>query len=245
MCHDSHNGSSFVQLRAEAPIILPNPPNYSISDFGAGQICGNCHRDRRTYANMVSQINGGNAHFGPHDSPQADIVEGTGTYVVDSTYNYDLTPNQHTNQGVLTNLCVDCHVKVVDDPNGPHATTTGHTFMPQLSTCTTVCHPGATSFDIGGVQTHTDSLMDVLEGLIVNGNPNLTLPLTATEIGDTSLSTVLDRKVSWSYFKVENDKSRGVHNRDYTWLILQNSIDYYNAHSLASDLRKPNSWTSR
>jgi ferredoxin len=243
VCHDSHQQQTNTQLRAQTTITLPYPANFTINNFGVGQMCGNCHHDRRTAANMSSQMSGGSTHYGPHESPQADIVAGTGSYVVDTTYNYDVTPNQH--DGILTDMCVDCHVKVVTTPGSGHPTAAGHTFLPQVATCASACHSGAADFNIGGVQTHTDSLMEALAALVVGGNSNLTLPLDAVQIGDTSMSTVLDRKVSWAYFKVERDKSRGVHNRDYTWLILQNSIDYYNANSLAAEPRKPNSWTSR
>lgn len=223
-CHDAHElhvlDGDTLQLRALDDIELPNPDGYTISGWGAGQLCGNCHHDRRTPSTIESYLNNGSSHFGPHGSPQADMVEGTGTYEIPG-YSYPVTANQH--DGILDEACVSCHVVI--EEGTPHIASSGHTYEPQLSMCQN-CHTTATSFDVGGVQTETQALMDELANMIMANNPAIT-EFTSTQLGDTTISNYEDRVASWAYFKVENDKSTGVHNRDYAALILQNSIDYY------------------
>jgi len=220
ICHDAHDMHTSVQLRAQSTITLPFPDGFTIDGWGEGLSCGNCHHDRRTASNMTSHLTGGSAHFGPHDSPQADIVAGTGTYEIPG-YSYPVTPNQHST--MLTNMCVDCHVVIED--GDPHVASSGHTFAPQVSMCQG-CHASATDFNIGGVQTEVTALLDSLEDIILAGNPGMT---SMEDIGDTSLSSYQAREAAWAWFKVSNDKSLGVHNRDYTMLILENSITYYNS----------------
>ncbi len=222
ICHDAHQQHEDFQLRAQEPIELPYPTGYTIEGWGAGLLCGNCHRDRRTADNMTSHLNNGNAHFGPHGSPQADMVEGTGTYEIPG-YNYDVTPNQHAGLTGFEDYCVSCHMIYEEGVGGP--TATGHTFEAEVTMCAT-CHAGATDFNVGGVQDEVQAKMDELATLVMTNNPAIT-EFTAEMLGDSSISNYEDRVASWAYFLVENDLSLGVHNRDYALKALQNSIDYY------------------
>lgn len=220
ICHDAHDMHTDVQLRAEVPIVLPNPDGYTITGWGMGLMCGNCHRDRRTPSQIQTQLNNGSTHFGPHDGPQADMVEGTGTYEIPGSFTWSAA-SQHTVE-MLPNMCVSCHVVAQYPEGGGSPTFTGHTFMPQLSTCQN-CHPGATDFNIGGVQDAVTAKLSELEAAILAGPPALS---TMDDVGDTSLSSYQQREAAWAWLFVTNDKSMGVHNRDYALLILQNSIDY-------------------
>lgn len=224
ICHDAHDYHTETQLRAQSTITLPYPDGYTISDWGTGLLCGNCHRDRRTAANMTSHLTNGSAHFGPHESPQADMLEGVGTYEIPG-YSYPVTDQQHVS--ITSDACVTCHVRVETPAGSGHPTETGHDFEPRLSWCQT-CHTTATDFNIGNVQTETEALMEELADLIMANNPAIT-EFTAAVVGDTTISNYEDRVAAWAYFFVERDGSKGVHNRDYAELILQNSIDYYTA----------------
>lgn len=225
ICHDAHDQHTELQLRAQVPIVLPNPAGYTISGWGMGLVCGNCHRDRRTPTQIQNQLDNGTSHFGPHSSPEADMVAGTGTYEIPG-YSYPATPNQHAN---FPNACVNCHM--AEEEHAEAGTTHNHTFEPQLLTCqSSLCHPGATSFNIEGVQDEVEALMNSLQTMILSNNPVLAdSGWSESTVGDTAISTYEDRVAAWAWFFVEQDGTFGVHNKDYAMLILQNSIDYYNS----------------
>jgi hypothetical protein len=220
-CHDAHNLHTEKNLRAQSTINLPNPAGATITGWGMGLTCGNCHRDRRSASQINDQITGGNAHFGPHGSPQANMLAGVGSYKIPS-YTYTDTLSQHMISD-LPDKCVDCHMAKTGE--GPHYTTRGHTFEPSLAKCQE-CHEEATDFDIGGVQTEVHALMDSLEFLVLQ---NSALQGTMDSVGVASLSTQAERQASWAWFFVTNDKSFGVHNMNYTMTILNNSIALLNA----------------
>jgi hypothetical protein len=224
-CHDSHLESSSIpsQLRVISADTLVYPANYIINDYGTGQLCGKCHKDRRDLTTQNNHINNGNAHFGPHDSPQLNLVEGVGTYIMDTTMTWiPTTPNPHA--GLLQNMCVNCHVKAVPEGSG-HYTATGHSFAPQTANCT--CHAVDPDFDYNNSKDEVEVLMNALADSLVAHNPGLTLPLESGMVGDTTITTVNARKAAWAYFLVENDKSGGLHYPEYAKLILNNSITFY------------------
>jgi hypothetical protein len=225
-CHDLHDNHTDKMLRAQSTITLPNPTGATITGWGAGLSCGNCHRDRRTASQISDQITNGNAHFGPHGSPQANMLAGIGSYQI-TGYTYTDTLSQHMISG-LPDKCVDCHMAKTGD--GPHYTTRGHTFEASLAKCQE-CHDEATDFDIDGVQTEVHVLMDSLEFLILR---NTALLGTMDSVGVASLSTQTERKAAWAWFFVKNDNSYGVHNMDYTMTILNNSIALLNETKAAN-----------
>jgi len=236
ICHDSHDMHTSTQLRAQEDIALPYPTGYVISGWNESLMCGNCHRGRRTAANMETHIYGaGSSHFGEHESPQGDMVEGIGTYEIPG-FEVAQTPNQH--DGMLTNVCVNCHMRYVEGEGGPASS--GHTFQPEIETCQP-CHSGATDFNIGGIQDSVAALMDDLQQMILDANPDLAAAgWESATVGDTSITTPEQRAAAWAWFFVENDKSFGVHNRDYAHDILQASIDYYG--TVAAGKRENNLW---
>jgi hypothetical protein len=222
-------------------IVLPYPDGYAISGWGEGQLCGNCHRGRRTAANMEDQINGaGSSHFGEHGSPQANMVEGIGTYEIPG-FEVAQTPNQHVDVSMLSNVCVSCHMRSVGDESG--LTASGHTFEPEIETCQP-CHEEATDFNIGGAQDETQALMDDLQQMLLDANPDLAAAGWSSEaVGDTSITMPEQRAAAWAWFFVDNDKSLGVHNRDYAHDILQASITYYS--SLTAGKRENTAWAEK
>ena len=219
-CHDAHNDHTATMLRAQSTIALPNPTGATITGWGKGQMCGNCHRDRRTPANITDHLNNGNAHFGPHESPQANMLAGIGSYEIPG-YTYDDTGSQH-DVSQFPDMCVDCHM--VKEGSAPHYSGRGHTFEPSVAACAAACHPGATTFDVDGVQTEIQGLLDQLETLIL-ANPELD---SMGQIGDTTLSTLAERRAAWAWFFAHSDGSLGVHNATYARTILDNSIAYLN-----------------
>jgi len=225
-CHDLHNNHTDKMLRAQSTVSLPNPAGATISGWGMGLTCANCHHDRRTPSQIDGQMTGGNAHFGPHGSTQANMLAGTGSYKIPS-YTYTDTLSQHMIGG-LPNKCVDCHMAKTGE--GPHFTPRGHTFAPSLAKCQG-CHDDATDFDVDGVQTEIHVLMDSLEFLILQ---NPALLGTMDSVGVASLSTQAERQAAWAWFFVNNDGSYGVHNHDYAATILDNSISFLTDARMAS-----------
>lgn len=219
VCHDPHAKHDTLNLRAMVPIQFVYPAGYTVSNWGMGLMCGNCHRDRRDSTQIVSMLNNGSTHFGPHESPQSNMLRGYGAWSIPGqTYTH---PNTHDG---VQQACVHCHVPI--GTQQPHPDSTGHTFLPKTFTCT--CHNVTPDFDyvgpLGGKQAVAD-LMDTLETIIVQGNPNLGGSIDS--VGVPGKGTVKDRTAAWAFFFVERDGSEGVHNIAYAKEILQNSINYY------------------
>jgi len=227
VCHDAHQQHEGFQLRAQVTVALPNPAGATIDGWGTGLMCSNCHRERRTPSQIEDHLVNGSEHFGPHPSPEANMVAGIGTYEIPGQ-DYSGIENQHS-VALFPNMCVNCHMKYVEGEGGPSAT--GHSFEPQLSTCQ-LCHSGATTFDIGGVQEEVEALMDQLQNDILESNPALAAAGWSEEnVGNAELTTETDRTAAWAWFFVEQDGTFGIHNRDYAMTILQNSINYYGVSS--------------
>jgi hypothetical protein len=224
-CHDAHDNHTAKMLRAQSTITLPNPTGATITGWGKGLTCGNCHRDRRSGSDITNHMNGGNTHFGPHGSTQANMLAGVGSYKIPG-YDYADSVSQHMIDD-LPDKCVDCHM--AKSGTAPHYSNRGHSFMPSLAKCTQ-CHEEATNFDVDGVQTTVHQKLDSLEALILL-NTELT---TIEDVGDTSKSTTAERQAAWAWFFVSNDGSYGAHNVNYAMTLVDNSIDFLNADRVAA-----------
>ena len=222
-CHNAHmdTGNEF-QIRTQDDFNLPyggesNPGAYTITGWGKGQLCGQCHHSRRDRTGIMGQIANGNQHFGPHDSPQADMIAGRGSYEI-TGMTYDST-NQHqqffVSGGALEDVCVSCHMIDLTTPY-PHAK---HTFYPDVQNCYG-CHQQPVNFDIDGVQTEIDSLLTALAVLLPHDS-------TGAVPSDTRTGwTTQEREAGWAYFFVTADASKGVHNHAYARTLLVNAITY-------------------
>jgi hypothetical protein len=217
-CHDAHDNHTVKMVRAQSTITLPNPTGATITGWGKGLSCGNCHRDRRSASQIDGHMNNGSASFGPHGSPQSNMLVGVGSYKIPGMA-YTDTASEHTATR-LPDMCVDCHM--MKTGTAPHYTDRGHTFEPKVAKCAAACHPGVTNFDYNGVQTEIDSLLATLDSLILRNTELVTIE----DVGDTSKSTLDERRAAWAWFFVTNDGSHGVHNANYARTLLNNSISY-------------------
>ena len=116
----------------------------------------------------------------------------------------------------VENTCVSCHLGEND----------GHTFEPQLATCQE-CHDGAENFDINGVQTEIQAMVDELGDLLVaegvlDENSEAGHPIVTEAPENVALALY-----NWIYVAHE-DKSLGVHNPEYTRALLQAGLDALN-----------------
>jgi hypothetical protein len=221
-CHDPHNKTNEMQLRTVADVTQSyggedNPDGRVISGLGNGQLCAQCHHARSSRSSILTQITTGSAHPGPHHSPQADMVSGYGDWELPGPVN---RTNQHNFAAdtLLQEACASCHMWQIPrgQTGGPFY---GHDFEPKIEMCQQ-CHSSATSFDIAGVQTHTMTLLDSLGGLLPHDS---TGAVRATI--DTVNWTADQRAAGYTYFFVESDGSKGVHNAAYTTSILTNAIN--------------------
>ena len=69
---------------------------------GYGTLCMNCHQAREN-AVTGAATTAGSTYFGPHEGPQADMLEGTNGY----TYGQDIPSSAHAY--VVGDTCVGCH----------------------------------------------------------------------------------------------------------------------------------------
>jgi len=179
--------------------------------------CTTCHQPRRTPP--VDEGNGMfmvNSHYGPHYGAQSTMLEGMQGAEIAGSEAY---PGQGTSTHRQGSSCVSCHMSDAE------AMEDGlHTMTPNMNSCTT-CHPGATDFDINGVQTEVTALMAVLEeqlkveGILDSDGELVTGPYT---VGVAN--------AYWNWEFTYQDHSHGVHNPGYNLALLKNSIESLNAN---------------
>lgn len=216
-CHDPHSAGNPSQLRTVASVRLPyggedSTAGYTIASFGRGQLCAQCHHARRSRSQILDQLNNGSEHPGPHESPQADMVSGHGSWEVPGTY------VRETYHAGLADMCVDCHMYTIprDQTGGP---VFGHSFAPDVRKCQQ-CHE-ENNFDHHGVQTRIETKLEELVLLLPNDGAGNML-----EEMDTLNWTRAQREAGYVYLFVKNDGSKGVHNSRYADSLLTNAIRY-------------------
>ena len=138
----------------------------------------------------------------------------------------------------VENSCKTCHLATREFGGGPGgAAVVGHEFIPKPEACVG-CHGPITEFTdilaledfdgdgtIEGVQDEVLGLLDLLEEAIIATGLDTTGGFLGA-IGDTSISTVLQREAGWNWAFIEEDKSKGVHNPDFAVQVLQQTILY-------------------
>jgi hypothetical protein len=172
-------------------------------DGGMGNLCANCHQPRRDFPEAIDgMVEIDSTHWGPHHGPQSAMLLG-----IAGGGDVEGSPSRHAVQ--VEDTCVTCHMG--DDGV--------HTFEPNVAVCQE-CHDGADSFDINGVQTEVQGMLDELEAdLIAEG--------LLDEEGHPAVQTVPEQYAAalwnWIYIAHE-DKSMGVHNPNYTLDLLEASL---------------------
>jgi hypothetical protein len=175
-------------------------------DGGEGNLCVNCHQPRRVFPEAVDgMITGISSHWGPHHGPQSSMLMGVGGGGVEGS------PSGHYR--MIEDTCVSCHM-------GEGAS---HTYEPEVEACAE-CHGEVEDFDIEGVQTEVQAMLDelgdllVAEGVLdVNGPDGHPIVQEAPE-------NVAMALFNWIYVAHE-DRSLGVHNAEYTKAMLQAGLD--------------------
>jgi hypothetical protein len=122
--------------------------------FGYGNTCMWCHKSRVDITQYITADVSGvgtnaitSTHWGPHESPAADVYTGLGGYEWGAHSTYGQAPHL-TNTAYFSNGCTTCHMSPVADnpytlPDGGTAGVPDHSMQAQLSSvCTGACHSG-------------------------------------------------------------------------------------------------------
>lgn len=220
-CHAPHTNSNF-DLRITEPVAMQDGTTF---DLGAGNLCSQCHQSRRDVNTYVEDPTELSEHWGPHHGPQSDMLLATNGYEYTGyTYGDKDWHRSQTDDG-----CVDCHFKF----SNTYAVG-GHSFnmramddegeeVLNMDACT-FCHKGLKDYNYNMVQTDVDSMVTELHGLLetagmvdAGGHPVDGFVASADSAG-----------ALWNFLMVEEDRSLGVHNSDYTKGLLDSAIKFLN-----------------
>jgi hypothetical protein len=227
-CHAPHSSSDFG-LRITEPVALQDGSSY---DLGAGNLCSQCHQARRNVNTYVKDENELSTHWGPHYSPQSDMLLGTNGYEY-AGYDFgDMDFHRTLNE----DGCVDCHFRF----SNTYAVG-GHSFnmrveddegeeILNMKACTG-CHAGLNDYNYNMVQTEVDSMMTLLGGLLETAGM---VDGTGHPVGGF-MASADSAGALWNFLVAEEDRSRGVHNSDYIKGLLDSGIKFLNG-----DLTPPN-----
>lgn len=245
-CHDPHGNDNPGNLRdaSVTDVILPN--SVLVEEAGAGRLCMSCHNGRRQDYDVISQIDEGSGHFGPHHSVQGDMLKGVNAYE-DLAPDFPFTSSQHI---LVRDACVTCHTFPHEgDPESGIETFTGHTFEPTVEACQE-CHGDVQEFEdilakqdfdgnsvIEGVQEEVRGLLDLLEEAIIDASTSDEAREALEDdfegnMGDPELTTRAQREAAYNWAFVAFDQSSGVHNTTYSVQLLQQSILYLDGGGL-------------
>ena len=267
-CHNPHDASNPHELRMNYNVVLSD--GTAVTNAGAGGLCMECHNSRNGSVTTMmadyplNQPNwAGGVGFGPHDSPQGDMLEGVNGW----TYGQVMPSSPHAN--VVSNTCVGCHMQSIASTDPAFTLAGGHTTKMSyvnsqgtevdVTYVCTQCHGNISTFNfpvadydgdgvIEGVQTEIQHLLDKLSTLLppagYQANP-------ANYIPDGLVKTINYRwgavnmpakylEAGYNYQFVANDGSLGVHNLAYTVALLKASIA--NLTGVSSTGGLPDAW---
>lgn len=176
-------------------------------DGGEGNLCVQCHQPRRGIDPAVDgMIEVSSEHWGPHHGPQSSMLLGIAGAGTDGL-SLEGSPSAH--YSVVEGTCVTCHM----------GEGKSHTYQPDIATCQG-CHSGAEDFDVNGVQTEVQGLLDELKAaLIAKGW------LDPEDHPIVQSVPAAQAAALWNYIYVAHeDKSLGVHNADYTIQLLEEGL---------------------
>ncbi|HLG31974.1 MAG TPA: T9SS type A sorting domain-containing protein [Ignavibacteriaceae bacterium] len=232
-CHDPHDLANPNQLRT-VTATLKN--GIEFTDGGKGTLCVNCHQGRRVTETYVSgYLNNLSSHYGPHYGIQADLLIGENMW----TWGESLPSSPHLS--ATENACIDCHMYTSPEHEGIPLSG-GHTFnmtdpdgIDHVEACES-CHGnfgeefaekkfyinGNADLDGNGVaeglQHEVHGLLEILAKLLP--------PYGQIEPGVIDSTWTLDEAAGlYNYKVVEEDRSGGIHNPQFTVALLYLSIE--------------------
>lgn len=208
-CHNIHTTytrADFSLTGGAAPVAMERTGG--TYDGGLGNLCANCHQIR----NAPPTVTGGNveitsSRFGTHLGVEAQMLLGVGGLGVEGS------PSAHYQ--MVENTCVACHM-------GEEA---NHTYLPDVARCQ-ACHADAENFDMNGVQTEIQAMVDELTALFIeNGMMNAETGLWIASTSSPATYTEAVADAMWNYNFVVQDQSMGVHNSAYARALLESALE--------------------
>ena len=225
MIHTNYDDSDYM-LRTTQAVDLWNTEEGTV-DFGTGNLCANCHQGRVLSPRPV--IDGADvaitsSRYGYHHGPQAQVLGAVGGFPFDGTLTIPDAPGAHGTPTINAGGCVSCHMAAgFGNQSGGHTWTLAYIYhdeKEELLTGCVGCHPSATTFDIGGVQTKVhadlDSLAVLLKAIGVMSS-------SGSSVKGTWPANVAAAFVNWQM--VEEDRSAGVHHPQFVQSLLKNTIE--------------------
>lgn len=228
-CGTCHGDHVVMEDPIPAPMLNTKPvtakaDGITVFDFeDSSNTCANCHQSRKNgsyyaeaYAvgdtifdrndNMVwiqveDSVYLSSSHATPHYTTMTNTIFGVGGYSNEPGE----VMGAHKGAG-----CVGCHMGEADTDtqNG------GHTMKPSVASCNK-CHPSATDFDIKGLQTKIhEAEEEVAQALVTAGILN--------ESHDAVVGIYHEDvfEAYWNYKIIHYDASMGVHNPEYSMMLL-------------------------
>lgn len=202
---------------------------------GTANLCGRCHQARPaspwvTNPDGTDSLTITSSRWGPHHGPQSLILGGKGAFVIAGA-TYGNSP--HRDKAA----CITCH--------GGYAqgnVVGGHTLWmtdpsvgDNVKVCqSSDCHTNSpTSFDIDGKQTEIKGMLQQLKVALATATIIDTVNDVINMKGKkTRKFTERQLAIIWNYFMVDADRSKGVHNYQYTHDLLNASINGFTGKGL-------------
>ena len=245
-CHMPHERGDF-SLRTVVPVTLANG---KIFDVGRGNLCASCHKSTADAAKIVAALpaNKITDDWGPHRSPQADLVRGTNAYEFPGK-----KYGSSAHKDIINDGCISCHMNL---PKGRAVGLTmlvgGHSFQIvgdtlNLAACNS-CHRGVTQapqapvfnviaqedYDHNGkkepFQLEVQGLLDQFVNKEGTGAlQNLTPPFYNADgsfhaVKSDVVRPLVEVAALYNYRMIVGDRSLGVHNTKYVIQVLYDSL---------------------
>ena len=215
-CHAPHTTGTLA-TRIQDPVPFANG---AVFNHHGGNLCTACHQARRnvdTYVTTANERVTLSRRWGPHHSPQGDLLTGTNGYEYE-----DFDYQQTGHKSATKDGCLDCHFRVTENLR-----VGGHSFNMAYDDFNTAacegCHATiGDDFDYRRYQTTTDSLATELRTRLVAGglwSDANDEPRAVTTSSDSAGAV-------WNYLMAVEDRSRGVHNPKYIQGLLQSGIAF-------------------
>jgi hypothetical protein len=248
VCHDPHSVDNEHQVRTAADIVLSDTLSV-IKAGGLGKLCMQCHHDRRDAEDYVKIAGNISSRFGPHHSPQADMISGM------NAIDFDM-PMGRTGHLGAPNSCVTCHMAPTPAAKAPGENEIGgHTWkmvwdkdtpdnpaddVENVGACAP-CHGPISSFaaikasedydqdgTIEGMEDEIASLKETLGNLLPPDGPTVVVDKANYDWTGKSDAEAARRKTlvkaAYNYKFIDYDGSNGFHNPMFTINLLRRSI---------------------
>ncbi len=244
VCHDAHGNSNeyYLRNRPSNSDTLANGYHYA---GGNGKVCMDCHKARKNASTYVlTRVT--SSTWGPHHSPQADVLIGQNA----ATFGTPFITGSHRN---ISDACVTCHMAPTADTGTAYTNRVGeHTFRMTDSTgayenvkgCLG-CHPGVTSFSdfMAPADYDGNGLVQDWQTEIAGCIENLAKALPHTGVDSVSWSMIAAdsnnvnlRKAYWNWQLISQDKSKGLHNPFFAVQVLMASISPISVKPISNEI---------